>query len=231
MDINLYYEEIGNGPTLILLHGNGGDHTYFREQIVEYGKHYHVFAIDSRGHGKTQRGSMPFTIEQMATDLHDFMEEHQIGKASILGFSDGGNIALTFALTYPDMVDKMILNSANIDPNGVNAEIQQSIHQEYSRLGALKNRTMEEQEHFEILGLIENSPRYDKEQLSRLNIPVLVIAGDDDLITREHTYRIHSYIPGSKLVFLPGDHLVASENSKEFNREVLEFLQMGKTQE
>lgn len=114
MDIKLYYSEHGSGEPLILLHGNGEDSRYFKEQIRFFSKHFRVIAVDTRGHGRSPRGKAPFTLTQFAEDLRCFMLEMGIKKAHILGFSDGANIAMLFALKYPQMTDRLILNSGNI---------------------------------------------------------------------------------------------------------------------
>lgn len=96
MDIKLYYSEHGSGEPLILLHGNGEDSGYFKEQIRFFSKHFRVIAVDTRGHGRSPRGNAPFTLTQFAEDLRCFMLEMGIKKAHILGFSDGANIAMLF---------------------------------------------------------------------------------------------------------------------------------------
>ena len=93
MGIKNYYIESGKGFPLILLHGNGENHEYFEHQIACFSKTRRVLAPDTRGHGRTPRGSAPFTIGQFAEDLKSFMEDQGIEQADILGFSDGGNIA------------------------------------------------------------------------------------------------------------------------------------------
>ena len=77
-----------------------------------------MYALDTRGHGKTPRGEKPFTIRQFAEDLLCFMDEHKIEKTHLLGFSDGRNIAMGFAMQYPERVDRLVLNGANLDPAG-----------------------------------------------------------------------------------------------------------------
>ena len=79
MDIALSYLEKGSGQPLILLHGNGGSSKYFKKQIDYFSGDYRVIAIDTRGHGKSPRGEKPFTIEQFAQYLKDFMSEKKIG--------------------------------------------------------------------------------------------------------------------------------------------------------
>ena len=84
-----------------------------------FAKQYHVIAIDTRGHGKSPLGDEPFSLYQFAEDLNEFMNEQKIEKANILGFSDGGNIALIFASEYPEKVIKLIANGANTKPSGI----------------------------------------------------------------------------------------------------------------
>ena len=124
MDIALYYQEKGNQEPFILLHGNGEDGTYFRHQIEYFSRRYRVIALDTRGHGKSPRGTAPFTIAQFSRDLYDFMTDLEIPAAVILGFSDGANIAMQFAIKHPDKVKALILNGGNLNPDGVKRTTQ-----------------------------------------------------------------------------------------------------------
>ena len=123
-NIKLNYIEKGEGFPLILLHGNGENGEYFLHQTEHFSKTYRVIAVDTRGHGSSPRGTAPFSIRQFADDLHYFMDELNIEKANILGFSDGGNIAMLFALKYPERVEKLILNGANLNAKGVKFSVQ-----------------------------------------------------------------------------------------------------------
>lgn len=102
MDISLYYEKRGAGEPLVLLHGNGEDGSYFLHQMEAFSREFLVYALDTRGHGRSPRGSAPFTISQFAEDLLAFLDEQGLKRVNLLGFSDGGNIALTFALRHPE---------------------------------------------------------------------------------------------------------------------------------
>ncbi|MBO7523483.1 MAG: alpha/beta hydrolase, partial [Bacteroidales bacterium] len=84
MDIKHFYIEKGEGEPLILLHGNGENCEYFEHQIETFSTKYHVYAIDTRGHGKTPGGDKEFSIRQFAGDLEDFMDEHDIKKSHLL---------------------------------------------------------------------------------------------------------------------------------------------------
>lgn len=101
MDIQLHFTKTGSGPPLLLLHGNGEDSSYFVHQLPVFSRDFTVYAVDTRGHGKSPRGSAPFTLSQFADDLLDFLDQQGLPQADILGFSDGGNIALLFACAIP----------------------------------------------------------------------------------------------------------------------------------
>ena len=224
MDIKLSYVEKGQGEPLILLHGNGEDCGYFEHQIEAFSSRYHVYALDTRGHGQTPRGARPFTIRQFAQDLLEFMEEHRIGKAHLLGFSDGGNIAMVFAIRYPERVDKLILNGANLDARGVRPAIHVPIENGYRIARLFAGKSDKAKRNAELLGLMVNDPNVPVQELSKISVKTLVIAGTRDMIKEDHTRLIAKSIPGAELVLLPGDHFIAGKDPEAFNQRVLEFL-------
>ena len=225
MDIAHHFVEKGQGEPLLLLHGNGEDCGYFRGQIDEFSKCYHVYAPDTRGHGKTPRGEKPFTIRQFADDLLGFLDAHQIAKAHLLGFSDGGNIAMLFAMRHPDRVKRLILNGANLNPSGVKRSVQIPIELGYRIAKLFSAGSDSARLHAEMLGLMVNEPDVKPEELSGIEAKTLVIAGTNDMIKESHTRQIAAGISGSRLVLIQGSHFIAHEKPEEFNRAVLDFLQ------
>lgn len=223
-DISLNYVEKGYGSPLILLHGNGESHEYFEQQITYFCHSYRVIAIDTRGHGDSPRGEKPFTISQFADDLYEFMTEHDIPSANILGFSDGGNIALAFALRHADMVEKLVLNGANLNPKGVKRSVQIPIEIGYRIASFFAKKSDDAKKNAELLGLMVNEPNITAEELRGLNVPTLVIAGTKDMIKKRHTQQIYESLPNAQLVFLSGDHFIANRESKAFNKAVEAFL-------
>lgn len=224
MDLSLYYQEKGEGEPIFLLHGNGEDGTYFANQISFFSSRYRVIAVDTRGHGKSPRGTAPFTMEQFAVDLRELMEKLQVASAVILGFSDGANIAMKFALKYPDKVKALILNGGNLDTKGVKGSIQIPIEIGYRFAKLFAGRSAEARAHMEILGLMVNEPNIKPEALRTIQAPALVIAGTKDMIKQSHTEMIAENIPNAKLSIIPGDHFIANKNPDEFNKEVEAFL-------
>ena len=224
MDIEHYYIEKGQGEPLILLHGNGENCDYFAGQIDEFAQYYHVYALDTRGHGKTPRGDTPFTIRQFADDLLAFMDAHSIDKAHVLGFSDGGNIAMIFAMKYPERVLRLILDGANLDAKGVKPSIQIPIEIGYRFAKMFAKKSAEARKHAELLGLMVNDPNVRPEELSAITAKTLVIAGNKDMIKESQTRLIASNIRDSQLVILKGDHFIANKHPEAFNRAVLTSL-------
>lgn len=224
MDISLHYLEKGQGKPLILLHGNGEDNSYFVYQVAYFSRFYRVIAIDTRGHGQSPRGTAPFSIQQFAEDLRGFLDQHEIPKAHILGFSDGGNIALTFALHYPERVDRLILNGANLFPAGVKPTVQLPIVLGYHTASLFAKRSPKAKENAALLGLMVKEPNIRPEELNGLTVPTLVIAGTKDMIRESHTRLIARSLPNARLVLLPGDHFIANKETAVFNRAVRNFL-------
>ncbi len=220
----LHYTRQGGGPPLLLLHGNGEDGSYFVHQMDAFSLHYTVYAIDTRGHGRSPRGDAPFTMEQFARDLLEFMDEEAIQRANILGFSDGGNIALTFALAHPERVDRLILNGANLDPSGVKLHIQLPIVLGYAAASLFGRMSPKAKHNAEILGLMVKEPHIPAQALETRYIPTLVIVGTRDMIRDAHTLLIAGSLPLGRLEMIVGDHFIAAKSPDEFNEAVAAFL-------
>ena len=224
MDIELYYQEKGTGEPFIFLHGNGESSSYFGNQINYFQRKYRVIALDTRGHGKSPRGDAPFTIEQFSCDLYDFMNAHQIPSAIILGFSDGANIAMKFAMKHPDMVKALILNGGNLNPKGVKRTTQLPIEIGYKIARHFAAKSPDAGKNAEMLGLMVNDPNIEPHELSRITMPTLVICGTNDMIKESHTKEIAENLPNAVLTILKGTHFIANKCPAEFNRTVDDFL-------
>ena len=231
MDVQLHYVVRGNGEPLILLHGNGEDGTYFSHQIAFFQKTYQVIAVDTRGHGKSPRGSAPFTISQFADDLYVFMKEHEIRRADMLGFSDGANIALLFTIRHPERVNRLILNGANLNPGGLKTSVRFSLMKEYRAARAAADESEAANRKMELLRLMVKEPNIPVNELKEVRVPTLVIVGEDDMIKKSHSRKIYKKLPAAKLVTIPGNHFIANENYDLFNLEVVNFLEENRKTE
>ena len=224
MDIELFYREAGQGKPLILLHGNGEESGYFVHQMEAFAPYFHVFALDTRGHGRTPRGTAPFTIRQFVEDLLTWMDGMSIPRAHLLGFSDGANIAMCFALAHPQRVGRLVLNGGNLSPRGVKPAVQIPVELGYRAAALLAVCSRQAERKAELLRLMVRDPALTPQELAGIQAKTLVIAGTDDMIREKHTRLIAEAIPGAQLSFLPGDHFLANRAPDAFNRRVLDFL-------
>ena len=225
MDIELHYQEKGSGEPFVFLHGNGEDSSYFKNQMDYFKEKFRVIALDTRGHGKSPRGSSPFTIEQFSRDLYDFMNARQISRAVILGFSDGANIAMKFAMSHPEIVKALILNGGNLNSKGVKRTTQIPIEIGYKIAKLFAEKSPEAKRNEELLALMVNEPNIKPSELSKITVPTLVICGTKDMIKESHSKEIAASIPSAKLEIIRGNHFIASNRPKEFNQTVDDFLE------
>jgi pimeloyl-ACP methyl ester carboxylesterase len=225
----IYYETYGQGSPLFLLHGNNESIISFREQIEPLSQHFKVIALDSRGQGNsTNKSAAPYTYDQFAYDLLAVMKALDIKKANLLGWSDGGNTALIFAQKHPEKVEKVVLMGANLFP-GPNAIEDKVIRIFENRRDSLLHRNdLESQNQLRLANLVLNEPNIKAADLRTIDLPVLVLAGEHDVVKRQHTELIHTSIKNSRLEIIKGsDHYAPLKDPKVFNRIVLDFLAPG----
>lgn len=228
-DAKIAVYDIGRGAPLVLLHGNGEDSGYWKAQIPELTRFYRVIAMDSRGHGASEAGVQGLSFERMAEDLKTVLDAKQIEKAHIIGFSDGGNLAIKFALTYPRCVDKLILNGANVQMfRGVKPQMQLPVCAGYAMLRVMGRFSRSAAHKRDVLGLMVHPYGVTMDDLARIKAPTLLIVGEYDLIRARQTREIAAHIPDCDVeIFRDGDHFVAAKQPARFNRAVIEFL-MGR---
>ncbi len=227
---NIFYSEYfpadPQAPTLILLHGNGEDHTYFVKQIPAFSPHFRLVLMDTRGQGQSTGGDGELNFSVFAADLLALMDHLQIAKAHLLGFSDGGNLALTFALAHPERVQSLILNGANLNPGGVKLSTQLPIVLGYGCCRLLSPFSHKARQNGAVLGLMVNHPHIPPQALAALTMPALVIVGERDMIRDRHSQLIARSLPNAQFVRIPGgDHFCAAKCPEVFNHAVLSFLQ------
>ena len=184
-------------------------------------------AIDSRGHGRTPKGSAPFTLKQFSADLYEFMTSKGIEKADIIGYSDGGNIAMIFATEHPERVSSMVLNGANMFPEGLLKKDFKSMKRAYAKAKfRLKfdpeNKKVKNE--LDLLSLMVNEPTLTPEDLKGIDVPVLVLVGSRDVIAPEHTKLITASFPNARLSVVEGGHNIVKTNSLPYIEAVESFF-------
>lgn len=192
-NIDLYYEVIGKGAPLVMVHGNGETHEIFDQAVSLLSNHFTCYLPDSRGHGKSQKVTQ-YHYEDMAEDIYQMIHALQLEHVTYYGFSDGGIIGLLLASKYPDLFEKMIISGANTRPDALKKWI--------GIIFKLINRIHRDP----LTELMLKEPHITKEQLASIQIPTLVLAGSKDLIVEEDTRFIAASIPNAMLKILDGEN-------------------------
>ena len=120
----LYYEIYGEGAPLVMLHGGVNPSGFFGGPLAEMAGAFKVIAIHARGHGLSRDSDLPWSIEQAADDVAAVLRDRGIKKASVMGYSFGGKIAIQFALRHPDMLEKLVVISAGYARDGDHPEVR-----------------------------------------------------------------------------------------------------------
>lgn len=212
-DIEMYYEVYGEGNPIIVLHGNGGNIKTVRNITGYYQKNYTVYALDSREHGKTTK-SKNLTYDMMANDVISFIEKLNLKRPLIIGVSDGGIIGLIVGTKISEKLSGIIACSANIDNDGLKPKYSSIFKFAYKITKNLK------------IGLMVNPFYVTEEELSKIQIPTLVIAGENDMMTNEHTEKIAKYIKSSELQILANEGHCTYISAKKFEKsnKINEFI-------
>ncbi|WP_051349410.1 alpha/beta fold hydrolase [Chryseobacterium gregarium] len=229
MDVNgvkLYYEVYGEGEPLLLIHGNNASMGSFDKQLDILSKKYRVVGLDSRGQGMSTSDDKKLTYELMADDVNVFLDKMNLKNVNILGWSDGGNIAVILAMEHPDKVKKMAIMGTVLYNNktSVFPEINKILNDQIKEMK--KNGIAESDMNYRLKILLLTEPNINPDSLKKIKAPTLVMAGEHDVMPEKHTKLIADKIPNSKiLIFKGADHEAPMKISEKFNKAVLEFFE------
>lgn len=223
--IKLYYEVYGHGQPLLLLHGNSESIVSFNKQIPDLAKQYQVIAVDTRGQGRSTEDGKTYTYDLFAQDMNALLDTLRLDSVDVLGWSDGGNTGLIMAMNYPKKVRRLAAMGANIfiDHTVVAPWVFRQLEKEKRSLAA--DTTREGENRIRLINLLLTEPRHKFEDLQTIQCPVLIMAGEKDVIREGHTRQIAAHIPHSRLLIFPnGTHEEPAEHPDVFNKAVLDFL-------
>lgn len=238
-EVKLYYEIIGQGQPL-LLHGNRQSHHIFHAYLPALATDFQVILMDSRAHGHSTMtkdyAEAAFSIRDMADDVRKLLDHLGIQKVTLLGYSDGANIALEFASRYPERTRAVIAVSGNASPAGLRFPVRIGTQLEGAVLDALQRhlptgrfRTVLRRQ-LQTNRLLTDAPDLPAERLQRIVAPVLLLAGTRDLIKTSHTRWMASEIPHSRLCLIAGGtHQALFQQKEQCLREIHTFLEKFET--
>jgi pimeloyl-ACP methyl ester carboxylesterase len=236
--VNTWYDEDGSGEPLVLLHGGLCTNETWAAQTPVFAERFRVVAPERRGHGHTADAEGPLTYDAMATDTIGFLDMVVGESAHLVGWSDGGIVGLLVAIARPDLVRKMVVIGSNYDTTGAAPEAEAmaaTMTPDSPDMAMFKGlyemHSPDGPEHWPVLfakylEMLQREPHIPVGELTGISAPTLVLAGDDDLISLEHTVALFRAIPNSELAVVPGaSHAVVIEKPELVNRIVLDFLE------
>lgn len=236
--VRLFYKEAGTGMPMLFLHGGfGTSDLHFQHQFEAFANQYRIITLDTRGHGKSTFNHQKFSYERFAEDTYAVLEALGVDSALVIGFSDGGITGLVLAEQHPEKVKKLILIGSNTVPDTTalypsdiewvkNMDITQTVTElqatfpDYPAPQKLPSFVKKMQT------LWLNEPNLTDTNLQQISCPVLLIAGENDMIKIEHQVYLHRTIPNSHLLILPHTGHDAHITRKDIvNQFILELIE------
>ncbi len=227
--LRIYCEVPGEGRPLVLLHGGGSTaETSFGAIVPRLARHHRVIAPEQQGHGHTSDAARPLSFEQMADDTAALLERLGVHGADVLGYSNGGVVALLLARRHPALVRRLVLASSYFERSGMPPafwkgfdtarleEMPATLRQ--AHLAAGRSPAELEAMFRKTVAMMKGFKDLPEAALRALPGPALVMVGDGDVMSVEHAARMARLIPGGRLAVFPGSghgaYLAAAESAR-----------------
>jgi pimeloyl-ACP methyl ester carboxylesterase len=227
---DMWHDERGAGAPILLLHGGMTDSRCFSGNLDGLATTFRLYLPDRRGHGRTPDVPGPITIEVMAQDTIAFLERVIRGRARLVGYSAGGTVALRVAMRRPDLVERLVLISTAYDVDGLIFKPSAGGEMPAELVDAYAEVSPDGRDHFSVVvGKIVHAaatePSPGPSELGAVRARTMVIAGDDDLVTLDHTVALYRALPAAELAVLPNaSHLLLEEHPDRVLGMVRRFL-------
>ncbi|MEO0983385.1 MAG: alpha/beta hydrolase [Pseudomonadota bacterium] len=233
--ISLYYETYGEGDPVLLLHGDFANVETMHHQIRALSKSHRVIVPDRRAHGRTtDDDNAPLTYSLMADDMVALLDALDIDRASVVGWSGGGNDGIDMAIRHPDRIDRLVTYGSNFSPEGVDMAVVNAMAPDSEGLAPFRDmyeRAAPDPDRWPVFvgkmkAMWQAYPAFTAEDLATIQAPTLIMAGEHDLIPHAHTEALAAGIPNARLVIVEGqDHFAPLMAPKTVNPDILAFLE------
>jgi pimeloyl-ACP methyl ester carboxylesterase len=199
-DLRMAYREQGEGAPLLFLHGNSESKKIFAAYQTIHFADFRTLAPDSRGHGQSRTRNDSYTISLFSDDVIAFCAAKEIREAGVVGYSDGGNIALFLGLKAPHLFTKIVAVSPNYLAEGISAKwlkLFRAAVKLLTFLGRLGINTRRAVMRFE---LMLNDIGLSDDDLRAIRGDIKILYAEKDLIREDHLLKIAALIPGASVV-------------------------------
>lgn len=215
--LKMYYEVHGAGEPLLVLHGGGSTiRTTFGAILPELAKTRQVIAPEQQGHGHTADIDRPLSFRQMADDTAALVRKLGLGQVDVLGFSNGGSVAIDLAIRHPELVRRLVLGSVYYRRDGIHPQLLRSFETaraedmpEIYRKAYLEVAPNPDDLRRLTPKLMQNLLSFEgwtDGELRSIKAPTMILQGNQDVAPLEHIVALSRLIPNSQLVVLPGGH-------------------------
>jgi pimeloyl-ACP methyl ester carboxylesterase len=207
--INLYFETIGTGRPLILLHGGLGSSEMFGPSLPTLAERHQIIAVDLQGHGRTADIDRPIDIRLMADDIAALIDHLGLDKPDVVGYSLGGGVAFFTAVKYPEKVGRLVMASAHIRRDAIPVEMLAQQEQVNAAAAEFLKDTPMYQLYMQVAPHPEDFPRLlDKigesmakdfdftEEVRSLQVPTMIVAADADMAPPSHYVEMFKLLDG-----------------------------------
>ena len=221
--MDIYYEVVGKGYPIIFLHGNGEDHHIFDETVQLLKEHYQCILIDSRYHGKSVRlGTLSY--QQMCEDVKSIVAQLNLLEYDMIGFSDGAIVSLLLGM-QDCRLKHIVSMGANTKPQMIKPMYRLFMYIKYICLLPFCLYNVQARRMFKLVKLMIKEPSIEYTELQNIHIPVLVLAGEYDMIKENDTQMIGESLPYSVVKIIPqGHHFLLGSSFKQTFHEIDLFL-------
>lgn len=236
--LSMYYEVVGEGEPVVLVHGTGGYAGSWAAQLDLLADWYRVYTPECRGHGRTADVEGPYSYEVFADDLAGFIEALDLGPVRLAGWSNGASVALRLALRRPDLVSRLVLLSGATTSREGETAAATALSVEPGRSWLAETwRPLYEAlspdgpEHFPVVEeklnrMWREAAPVAMEQIAALPMPLLVMQGDDDCVEIAHAAAMAGTAPDGRLAVVPGtSHVSPMEKPELVSLLLLDFFE------
>jgi pimeloyl-ACP methyl ester carboxylesterase len=225
--MKMYCEVYGHGKPLLLIHGDNGSISTFKDIIPHFTDQYRVIIADSRSQGGSVDLKDSLSFEMMADDYAALLDSLKADSSYVIGWSDGGINALLLAMRHPEKVKMLASSGANLWPDST-AITPKDWKIEQVAVENLKKhvqKTAEEKKDRKLLLMEWEQPHIALAQLHSIKCPALIMCGDHDMIREEHTRLIFDHIPKANLWIVNNSgHAILFEHRRKFIDTIQNFF-------